>query len=261
MESRVICVISGKGGVGKTTTVANLAAALTAMGVENIIIDGNIDTPNLALHFGVTDIHWNLQDVLTGRIDAARAIIIHSESGVRMLPSSLKYQPADMKNIRRVLNQLEGYEIILIDSPPGVIGHVEDIIEASDEVLIVSTPDIPSIVNAAKAIKLARDIGKTNTLLVLNKVKTRNYELKKKESEFVSDCEISVMIPEDEAVPESLGAKLPVVLHKPNSPAAMKFKELAGLIGRRPYAVVSQGGGGGFLSGVISFIKKLFGRG
>ncbi|MBI5229412.1 MinD/ParA family protein [Candidatus Micrarchaeota archaeon] len=259
METRVVSVISGKGGVGKTTTVANLGAALTAMGVETLIIDGNIDTPNLALHFGITEIHWSFQDVLNGRVDAARATLVHSKSGVRILPSSLKYQPADMKNLRGALDQLTGYEIIIIDSPPGVIGHVEDIIEASDEVIVISTPDIPGVVNAAKAVKLSRDIGKTNILLVLNKVLEKKFELKKKEVEFISDCEIVCAIPEDEAVPLSLGDKIPVVLNNPTSPAAQKFKELAGIISRKGFAFVPAPRRG-FFSRIIGFFKRLFGR-
>jgi septum site-determining protein MinD len=87
--SRLIAVISGKGGVGKTTTAINLGTALNKFGKDVIIVDANLTTPNVGLHLGAPIVPVNLNHVLLGKAKVADAVYEH-ESGTKIVPSSLE---------------------------------------------------------------------------------------------------------------------------------------------------------------------------
>ena len=86
--SKLITITSGKGGVGKTTTSINLAAALNSFGKETIIVDANLTTPNVGLHLGAPIVPISLNHVLQGKAKIQDAIYEH-ESGTKIIPSSL----------------------------------------------------------------------------------------------------------------------------------------------------------------------------
>ncbi|UCD07328.1 MAG: AAA family ATPase, partial [Candidatus Aenigmatarchaeota archaeon] len=86
--TRVICVASGKGGVGKTTVVSNLSAALAALGKSVIAIDGNLTTSNLGLHLGISMYPITLQDVLRGRANI-RDAVYHHQDGFKVVPADV----------------------------------------------------------------------------------------------------------------------------------------------------------------------------
>src|SRR3989344_4670562 len=94
--TRIIGVVSGKGGVGKTTMVANLGTALAKMGKNVIILDANLTTPSLGLHLGVPLYPVTLHDVLKGRANIKDAIYMH-ESGVKIIPAGISLR--DMRGV------------------------------------------------------------------------------------------------------------------------------------------------------------------
>src|SRR3989339_743502 len=94
--SRIITITSGKGGVGKTTTSINLAAALNFFGKDVIIVDANLTTPNVGLHLGAPIVPVSLNHVLLGKAKVSDAIYEH-ESGTKIIPSSLS-----VKELRRL---------------------------------------------------------------------------------------------------------------------------------------------------------------
>ena len=96
--TRIIVVASGKGGVGKTFTSVNLAAALSVFGKDVTIIDANITTPNVGLNLGINKMPLTLHDVLEGRIPMSRAIYLHP-SGVKIIPAGMSI--ADLKRTLR----------------------------------------------------------------------------------------------------------------------------------------------------------------
>src|SRR3990167_1644228 len=94
--TKVITITSGKGGVGKTTTAINLAAAINSFGKEVIVVDANLTTPNVGLHLGAPIVPVSLNHVLSGKADITDAIYEH-ESGTKIVPSSLSVK--ELRNL------------------------------------------------------------------------------------------------------------------------------------------------------------------
>ncbi len=99
--SNIIVITSGKGGVGKTTTAINLAAAINHFKKDVLVIDGNLTTPNVALHLGAAEVPVNLNHVLLGKAAPHEAIYEHN-SGIKIMPSSLSIK--NWKKINSSLN-------------------------------------------------------------------------------------------------------------------------------------------------------------
>src|SRR3990167_3100878 len=121
--SKLITITSGKGGVGKTTTAINLAAALNSFGKDVIIVDANLTTPNVGLHFGAPIVPVSLNHVLLGKAKISDAIYEH-ESGTKIVPSSLSVKELrrlnhrKLKDIGRSLRKLADY--VIYDSAAGL---------------------------------------------------------------------------------------------------------------------------------------------
>src|SRR3989304_10094524 len=111
--SKIIVITSGKGGVGKTTTAINLAAAMKHFGQDVLIIDGNLSTPNVGLHLNSPEVPINLNHVLRGKAEAFEAVYEH-ESGIKIMPSSLSVEelkrtnPGKLRNFKKDFKKLSG---------------------------------------------------------------------------------------------------------------------------------------------------------
>ena len=92
-------IVSGKGGVGKTTTAVNLGAALNKIDEDVVIVDTNLTTPNVGLHFGAPIVPVHLNHVMQGRAGIEEAIYEH-ESGTKIVPASLSLK--DMKRLKSI---------------------------------------------------------------------------------------------------------------------------------------------------------------
>ncbi len=236
---RVIGVVSGKGGVGKTTTVANLGAALASVfGRKVLVIDANFTTPDVGLHLGMYRFPNTLEDVLDKRVPSSQAIYDHP-SGMGLISASLAAEEMDARGLKRVLKELKGYETVLIDSAPGAGEDATTIIDACDEILIVTNPEFPAITDSLKIIELAKSLDIPIRGIVLNRVMREGYELSVYEVESTCDAPVIAIIPEDAEVRKSISDMNPVVLNSPDSPAAVEFTRLAAhLIGREYIAPV-----------------------
>jgi septum site-determining protein MinD len=230
-QTTVVGIISGKGGVGKSVVAVNTAALLVKFGKQVALVDADLSNPSVSLHLGLSYTPIGIQEVLSGKNKASDGLIIHPLTGLRVLPASLKYKPdVNLKNLRTVLKSLDAYDYVIVDSPPGITEDVENILEACDKVVIVTTPDIPSITSASKIVSLCKDVKTEVVGIIANRVTNSNYELSEKEIESMSDVNVICDIPEDDSVPASIAARLPVVLYKPRSGASQKLRVAALLI-------------------------------
>ena len=235
VKGRIIGVVSLKGGVGKTTTVANLGASMAKdFGKKVLVIDANYSAPNLGLHLGLVDPKITIQDVFMNKASVEEAIYQH-EDGFHIMPSayiSRKINPFHLKKNIGCLK--ENYDVILIDSSPNLNEEMLSTMVASDELLVVSSPDYPTLSTTMRAIRLAKQKKTPITGLILNKVFNKSFELSTEEIEDAAGVPVLSVIPHDIKVPESIYYTKPVILHKPMANSSVEFKTLAAsLIGEK----------------------------
>ncbi len=153
----VITVTSGKGGVGKSTTLANLAVGMADEGKKVVAVDFDIGLRNLDMLLGLENrIVYNVIDVMEGKCNLTQALINDKHS------KNLFFLPASQTNDKNVLNKQKvkelletlkkEFDIILIDSPAGIEGGFEHAIAYADRALIISTPDVSSVRDADRVI-------------------------------------------------------------------------------------------------------------
>ncbi len=228
--TRLICVSSGKGGVGKTTVTSNLGAALTHFGADTVVLDANLTNPNLGFHIGIPLYPKTLHDVLKGDAHITEAMYIH-DSGLRVVPAGLSVE--DLKdtspeNLSDVLLDAVGEpDFVLIDSAAGLGNESINAIEASDEVMIVTNPNLPAVTDALKTVNIAEEAGTDVTGVVLNMVKGHDSELTTEEVESMIGYKVLMEVPDHEKMQEALAAKKPVVHHSPDHHVSERFKKVA----------------------------------
>jgi len=236
--TRIIGVTSGKGGVGKTTTAVNLGAALTALGRSVILVDANLTTPNVGIHLGVLP-SVSLHDVLQGDAYITEAIAIHPPTGLRVVPAGLSVQNITKANYNLLddaIAELLGYsDFVIVDSPAGLEEGSRRVIEACDEVIIVTNPRLPDVTDALRARKIAEYAASHVLGVVLNKYRGLKHELTPAEVEQMLEAPVIVQIPEDDKVYEAVGVKNPVVNYAPACPASNEWNRLAHLIAGLEY--------------------------
>ncbi|MBE0499014.1 MAG: septum site-determining protein MinD [Campylobacterales bacterium] len=153
----VITVTSGKGGVGKSTTLANLAVGLANEGKKVVAVDFDIGLRNLDMLLGLENrIVYNVIDVMEGKCNLSQALINDKHS------KSLYFLPASQTNDKNILDKQKvkelietlkkEFDIILLDSPAGIEGGFEHAIAFADRALIISTPDVSSVRDADRVI-------------------------------------------------------------------------------------------------------------
>lgn len=225
--TRVISVVSGKGGVGKTTMTANLGAALSQHGEDVLIIDGNFSGANMSQHFGLGFQDVSLNDVLDGEAYITQAVSRHP-SGVSVLPASVLEFNATAENLKHSIVEFLGdKDFVFIDAAAGTDDEVQAAIEASDEVLLVSEPELPSLTNCLGAKKLAEQLDRDVLGLVLNSVRGEKSEVEMDDVNDLIETDIIGKVPDHPHVREGIALREPVVSYKPNSRATMAIEDVA----------------------------------
>ena len=228
--ARIIVINAGKGGVGKTTTAINLGVSLNKLGKEVIIVDANLNTPNIGLQLGAPIVPVTLNHVLKGTANIDEAIYEHS-SGTKIVPSSLsieeltKFNTKKIPGIARELSKL--CEYVIIDSAAGFGEEVIASLDAADEIIIVTNPEMPSVTDALKAVKVARKMGKEINGVVVSQHRGANYEMSLPSIKSMLESQIIGVVPEDKAVKEALNLRDAVVHTHPRSKVARKYYEIA----------------------------------
>ena len=238
--SKIISVISGKGGVGKTTLVSNLGAAMTKQGKNVVIIDGNVTTPNLSLHLGIPFYPTTLHDALRDDKPIESAIYNH-HTGMKIIPASLSIDSlkgVDLDRLEDALSSLLGKtDVIIIDSAAGLGREALTSMSVADELLIVTNPELPAVTDALKTIKIAQDNGIRVLGVVVNRVRGLKHEMSIEDIRSMLEVPVISIIPEDISVPKSIAKKVPVVHHKPKSRSSVEFQRLACKITGEPCSI------------------------
>ncbi|MBU0530150.1 MAG: cell division ATPase MinD [Candidatus Aenigmatarchaeota archaeon] len=235
--TRIIAIASGKGGVGKTTITANLAAALTRMRRSVIAIDGNLGTANLGMHLGIPLYPITLHDVLRKDFHARDALYKHRD-GFRVIPADIslrKFIDVKTHHFMDVFYKFVGdAEYVLIDCPPGVGREARAVIEACDELLTITNPEMTALTDAVKIEAVAADVGTRNIGVVINRVNRHRHEVNLDVATRFLGMHVIGKIHEDNHMTRATAYRRTVVTHKPNARSSRQLMELASLLTGNP---------------------------
>jgi len=225
----IVAVISGKGGVGKTTISLNVAASLKQMGYDSIVVEGNVTSPTAGLYLGYMPAHRTINNVLNGEFTLDEVILEH-ESGVKLVTCSLAL-PELAANYNRaftIVRKLrDKADIVLIDAGAGLGNEARSAIDISDFVLVVTNPEMPAVIDALRSVRLAKASKKKVLGVVINKVNPNLPQISRKEIEEIVEAPVISEIREDRAIHESFSYNFPVTHFRPNSRAGNEIAKLA----------------------------------
>lgn len=212
-DTRVIVITSGKGGVGKTTTTANLGVALAALGEKVALIDADIGLRNLDLALGLENrIVYDIVDVVEGRAKLRQALIRDKthQNNLVLLPAAQTRDKSAVnpRQMQQVVEDIktEGYTFILIDCPAGIEQGFKNATAGATEAIVVTNPEMASVRDADRIIGLLEAQELRNPLLIVNRLRmrmVRNQEMLGVED--VQDVlgntvKLLGMVPDDESI-------------------------------------------------------------
>ncbi|NLJ33735.1 MAG: septum site-determining protein MinD [Firmicutes bacterium] len=236
---RVIVITSGKGGVGKTTTAANLGTALALLGNKVVLIDADIGLRNLDVVMGLENrIVYDLVDVTSGVCRLRQGLIKDKRFNDTLFllaaaqtKDKTAVSPEQMEELCQRLKKK--FDYILIDSPAGIERGFQNAISGADQALVVTTPEISAVRDADRIIGLLEAAGKENPELIINRL--RSSLVQKGDMMDIDDMidilavQLLGVVPEDDHIVVSSNKGEPVVLD-PDSKAGMAFRNIAARI-------------------------------
>ena len=235
--TRTILLCSGKGGVGKTTSTANLGISLARRGLSTVVLDADFGLRNLDLLLGLENrIVYTAQEVLAETCRLEQALVKHKqEPNLALLPAGnprmLEWlTPKDMQAIVALLE--ERFDYVLIDCPAGIEDGFKNAAAAAREALVITTPEVAAVRDADRVIGLLNTKGVSPVQLVLNRVRPKM--MSSQEMLSVDDVTDILALPllglvfEDEQVIVSTNRGEPLTLGNSDSPAAKAYNNIAG---------------------------------
>ncbi len=247
LNTRVILICSGKGGVGKTTLTANLGISLASKGSPTAVLDADFGLRNLDLLLGLENrIVYTAQEVLEETCRLDQALVKHKqEPNLSLLPAGNPrmldwLKPEDMVKIVDMLSKQ--FEYVLIDCPAGVEDGFRNAVAASKEAIIVTNPEVSAVRDADRVIGLLNTHGIKPVQLVLNRVRPKMMESQEMLSiEDVTDIlalPLLGLVLEDEQVIVSTNRGEPLTLVGSQSPAARCYSNIAGRLKGEDIALI-----------------------
>ncbi len=224
--ARVYAIISGKGGVGKTTSTINLGTALNQLGEDVVIVDANLSTPNIGIHLGAPIVPITLNHVLNNQANLEDAIYEH-ESGTKIMPASLSLKESEKINYKKFTETIKKLKKItnhvLIDSAAGLGEEARAAINAADEIIIITNPEMSAVTDALKTIKLAEETNKPITGVIITRCQGKKLEMSFANIKDMLEVPILGIIPEEDSIKESQVMKNPVIITHPKSRATRTY--------------------------------------
>lgn len=179
--SEIFVITSGKGGVGKTTTTANLGVGLAMRGKKVVLVDTDTGLRNLDLLLGLENrIMYDLVDVTEGRVPYKKALVRHKKyDSLFLLPTSqvkdkMAVNPQQLVKLCEELRK--EFDYILIDCPAGIEQGFQTAIAAADTALVVTMPEISAVRDADKIIGELGRADKNNIKLIVNRIRPQMVE-------------------------------------------------------------------------------------
>lgn len=251
---QVLSVVSQKGGVGKTTTAVNLAAAFARRGMRTLLVD--VD-PQGAVRYGAGlrrgHPTYGFFDYISGRTSLRDIILPTQLPWLRVLlvgtvteeANHAGYQAlvANTDMLREVLTEARSRcDVVIVDTPPGLGTIVRRALQASQHVLVTLQCEPLALQTTPQILRAIQDIASTNPELTLDGILLTMYEATNpaclRVAEYVrthlpADMVLDVVVPRSPATADAFAAGQPVVLRDPSDPASQAYVNLATLLSER----------------------------
>ena len=233
--SEVIVITSGKGGVGKTTTSANLGCGLAALGKKVALVDADIGLRNLDVVMGLENrIVYDLVDVVDGNCRLKQALIKDKRfDNLFLLPAAQTRDkdavtPEQMQKLCDGLKE-EGFDYVIIDCPAGIEQGFKNAIAGADRALVVTTPEVSAVRDADRIIGLLEANGLNNPMLILNRLRIdlvmRGDMMNIEDVTEILAIEVVGVVPDDEAIVIATNKGEPAVINE-DSRAGQAYRNI-----------------------------------
>ncbi len=252
--TNVYAITSGKGGVGKTAVVANLAYALASMNKRVLILDADLGLANIDVVFGLTP-PYNLNHFFAGEQEL-QDVMIEGPLGIKILPAGSGIQNFTRLDAHQKMRLLDGldsmhnhFDFVLIDTEAGISENVTYFNTAAQEIIVVTTPEPTAITDAYALMKLlSTQYHEKNFNLVVNQIRTEDdaldvYRKLTMVSNRYLDISIDYLgsIPEDRQMIQCIRKQKVISEMLPQSKISLAFEQLASRICSEPTQTVPKG--------------------
>ncbi len=262
---QAIVVTSGKGGVGKTTTTANLGTALAMAGSKVVLMDADIGLRNLDVVMGLENrIVYDLVDVVEGYCRLKQALIKDKRfESLYLLPAAqtkdkTAVSPDQMKALVEEL--AKEFDFVIIDSPAGIEQGFKNAIAGAEKAVIVTTPEVSAVRDADRIIGLLEAAQMAPPMLIINRIRPKM--VKQGDMMDISDMidilaiDLLGVVPDDESIVVSTNRGEPAVL-SPSSKAGEAYRNIARRLQGEDVPLMSLDSDDGF----FSKLKRIMGLG
>jgi septum site-determining protein MinD len=234
--NRIIVITSGKGGVGKTTTTANLGAALARLGKKVALVDADFGLRNLDLLLGLEQrIVYTAIDVLAGDCAIEKALVKDKRLPNLVLLPAAQNRSKDAINaeqMQSLVDQLTPkFNYILIDCPAGIESGFRNAVTPAQEALVVTTPEMSAVRDADRVIGLLEAEGVGRIRLIINRLRPEMIQMNQMIGiEDILDLlavPLIGVVPDDQKIIISTNKGEPLTLEEKLSPPGLAFSNIA----------------------------------
>ena len=247
MGARVIVVTSGKGGVGKTTSTANIAVALAKEGKKVVAVDTDIGLRNLDMVMGLESrVVYTFIDVIEKNCKLSQALVRDKRVENLFLLPAAQTRTKDAVSPDQMLELCEqlrpDFDFVLLDCPAGIEGGFKNAAAGADEALVVTTPEVPAVRDADRIIGMLESMGKSPIRLIINRFRPtmvqNNDMLSQEDILDVLSIKLLGIVPEDDSVIKATNRGEPLTFVQ-NSLAGRAYSNIAARILGRNVPLIS----------------------
>ena len=262
--SEVIVIVSGKGGVGKTTTTANLGTGLASHGKKVALIDADIGLRNLDVVMGLENrIVFDLVDVVEGNCRLKQALIRDkTHSNLFLLPTAQTKDKTAVspEQMRKLCDQLrDEFEYVLIDCPAGIEQGFKNAIAGADKAIVVTTPEVSAVRDADRIIGLLEASELPPPLLILNRIKPdmvkRGDMMTLEDVAGILAIDVLGIVPDDESIIISTNRGEPCVSDE-KSLAGQAYRDITRRMLGESVPLMNLYEDTGFMAKIKNFLKR-----
>ena len=262
--SEVLVITSGKGGVGKTTTTANLGTGLAAQGKRVAVVDADIGLRNLDVVMGLENrIVYDLVDVVEGNCRLKQALIRDKNlSNLFLLPTAQTKDKnaVNPEQMRKLCEQLkEEFDYVIIDCPAGIEQGFKNAVAGADRAIVVTTPEVSAVRDADRIIGMLEASELPPPMLILNRIKAsmvkRGDMMTLEDVSEILAIDVLGIVPDDESIIVSTNRGEPCVLDD-KSLAGQAFRDIARRVLGESVPLIDLFGDETFLARVKKFFTR-----